>query len=55
VKVGPGPRGQQISTIVFLLIALVAILTMRGQCARGTATLFQGLDAPADAGPPRPR
>ena len=54
MRTGPGPRGQQLTTIVFMLVTLFAIVAMRDQCASGTANLFRGLDAPADAGhPPR--
>jgi len=55
VRTGPGPRGQQLTTIVFMLVTLFAIVAMRDQCASGTANLFRGLDGPADGGRPPPR
>lgn len=40
---------QQIVTIVMLIVALVAVLTLRRGCAQGVGNLFKAFEPPPDA------
>lgn len=46
MRAGPPPRAQQIYSIVFLLVVLVALLLTHRQCGNGTASLLRAIDGP---------
>jgi hypothetical protein len=43
---GPGPRKNQIVTIIVMLGMLVGLLFFKDRCAHGVDSLFKGLDPP---------
>lgn len=50
MRAGPPPRSQQIYTIVFLSIVLVALLLTYRQCGNGAASFLRTIDGPAAPG-----